>query len=308
MNNLNNSPLVYIVLPVYNGEKYFLEQLMSLYYQNYTNWYLIIVNDWSTDNSEKIARDWISHYNLYDKVKIINKENWWLNSGITRWLEEVKSLCDIHKSDSFVSFCDADDIWTRDKLSIQVEYMIHNSQFWISYHDLVVVNEDWDLVKNSQIWNYWHNDDFLYLSTIWGCFSAITLMFCVKFIDDILPMPLWKKMAQDYWTTLVLSLLGVRFWFINKQLWYRRLRTQSMSKTYQSDFLSVRQEYYRFLQERFPEKNLSYIIRCNKDWMINWRTNGRNLPYIAMRLLFKYPKVFFLCLKMLFYKFINFIS
>ena len=90
---MSKDPLVYIVLCVYNWEKYFLEQLMSLYYQNYTNWYLIIVNDWSSDNSENIARDFISHYNLHDKVMVINKENWWLNSAITVWLKEIKKRC-----------------------------------------------------------------------------------------------------------------------------------------------------------------------------------------------------------------------
>ena len=81
----NLSPLVYIILPIYNWERYFLEQLISIYHQNYKNRYLIIVNDWSTDSSEEIASKFISDYKLKDKVKIIRKENWWLNSAITRW-------------------------------------------------------------------------------------------------------------------------------------------------------------------------------------------------------------------------------
>ena len=85
MEELNNkNPLVYIVMPCYNGEKYLLEQLMSIYYQNYTNRYLIFVNDGSTDNSENILRDWISHYNLHDKVMVINKKNGGVNSAVQR--------------------------------------------------------------------------------------------------------------------------------------------------------------------------------------------------------------------------------
>jgi hypothetical protein len=44
-------------------------------------------------------------------------------------LEEVKKLCDIHNTDSLVAYCDADDIWTRDKLEVQVNYMVENPEY-----------------------------------------------------------------------------------------------------------------------------------------------------------------------------------
>ena len=81
---MNETPLVYITMPCYNGEKYLLDQLMSIYYQNYTNRYLIFINDGSTDNSEQIIRDWISHYNLYNKVRVITKENGGVMSAVQK--------------------------------------------------------------------------------------------------------------------------------------------------------------------------------------------------------------------------------
>lgn len=296
----SKTPLVYIVLPIYNGEKYFLEQLMSLYYQNYTNWFLIIVNDWSIDNSETIARDWVSHYNLHEKVKILNKENWWVTSAVQRWLEEIMNLCDIEKSDSYVAYCDADDIWTRDKMLIQVNYMVNHPEYGLSYHDLAIVDENWWFLKPSQLDKYWHNESFLYNSTIWGYFSSISMMYRVKYVKYILPMPIWKEFAQDYWTSLVLSLLNVGIWFMDKSLCYRRMRESSLSKVHNQDFFISRQKYYKFLQERFLEKDLSYIISCNQDWMINRRKYGR--LYMVFRMFFKYPRVFFLCFRMWFYK------
>jgi glycosyltransferase involved in cell wall biosynthesis len=70
-----NKPLVYIVLPCYNSEKYLLEQLMSIYNQNYQNWFLIFVNDGSTDSSLEIAKKFTKDYNLEEKVKIISQKN-----------------------------------------------------------------------------------------------------------------------------------------------------------------------------------------------------------------------------------------
>lgn len=297
----NDNPLVYIVLPVYNWEKYFLEQLMSLYYQNYTNWYLIIVNDWSTDNSENIARDFISHYNIHDKVKVINKENWWLYSAITIWLEEIKKMWDINNSDSLVSYCDCDDIWARSKLQIQVNYMVNHPKCWLSYHDLATIDENWALVKTSQLKWYWHNESFVYIATVWWFFTATEMMFKVKYINDILPMPLWFHMNQDYWTALVLSLLDVKISYIDETPVYHRSYF-SLSKKQKKNFFEWRLYYYKFLQERFPEKDLSYIIWCNEDWMINWRKNWKPLIYVWIMLLIKYPKIFFLYLRMKLYK------
>ena len=181
--------------------------------------------------------------------------------------------------------------------------MLDHMYCWLSYHDLVIIDENWIIINNSLLKRYWHNDSFIYVSTVWWCITASEIMFRVKYISDILPMPLWKVMAQDYWTILVLSLLWAKFWFINKWLAYHRTISTSMSKQYKDKFRISRQEYYKFLQERFPEKDLSYIIRCNEDWMINRRKNGRNIPYIVFRLMLKYPKVFLLCLRMFLYGF-----
>ena len=136
-----NKPLVYIVLPCYNSEKYLLEQLMSIYNQNYQNWFLIFVNDGSTDSSLEIAKKFAKDYNLEEKVKIISQKNSWVNSAVQKWLEEITVMCDIDNTDSLVAYCDSDDIWTREKLSIQVGFMVENPDCSMSFHDLVFIVE-----------------------------------------------------------------------------------------------------------------------------------------------------------------------
>ena len=46
-----NQPLVSIIMPVYNCEKYVSEAIDSVCNQSYKNWELLIVNDGSTDKS-----------------------------------------------------------------------------------------------------------------------------------------------------------------------------------------------------------------------------------------------------------------
>lgn len=61
-----NSPLVSVVVPVYNGEKYINDLLISLEAQTYQNFEAIFINDGSTDDSEKIL------LNIVKKPRIIS--------------------------------------------------------------------------------------------------------------------------------------------------------------------------------------------------------------------------------------------
>ncbi len=304
---MKKNPLVYIILPVYNWENYFLEQLMSLYYQNYTNWFLIIVNDWSTDSSEIIAKDFIFHYNLHNKIKILRKKNWWLNSAIQRWLEEVKKMCDIHKSDSLISYCDCDDIWTRNKLSVQVEYMNNHSECWLLYSNLLMINEYWELT-DIQLWDkYYNSGDFVHISTIWIFCIAGTIIFRSEYIDDVIPMPRHPWMAQDVRTLIVLSLLGVKIHYLNKKIfYYRKLNTwlqwklESRSKDIQNQ---TRINYFTFLKERFSDMDIvSYVYQYNYDRYIKWYNKWYSQFIVYFLILFKYPKIFFLWLKAVLYR------
>ncbi len=64
-------PIVSIVLPVYNGEKYLAQSIKSVINQTFEDWELIIVNDCSNDNSPKIMR---SFAKKDSRIKIINNK------------------------------------------------------------------------------------------------------------------------------------------------------------------------------------------------------------------------------------------
>ncbi len=299
---MKKEPIVYIILPIYNGEKYFLEQLMSIYHQTYTNWYLIIINDWSTDSSESIAKKFIKDYDLHDKVKILKKENWGLNSGIQKWLEEVKRICNINKSDNLVAYCDCDDIWTRNKLAVQVEYMVSHPECGLLYCNLLMIDENWRLT-DIQLWDkYYNSGDFIHISTIWIFCIATTMIFKSEYIDDIVPMPTYPWMAQDIRTLMVLSLLGVKILYLNKKLcYYRKLNTwmqwklESKPKNIQNQ---TRMNYFIFLKKRFSDMDVvSYVHQYNYDRYIKWYNKWYSLITIYLLMLFKYPKIFFLWLK-----------
>ena len=72
MNEQEKLPLISIVVPVYNQEKYLTQCLDSLVNQTYENIEIIVVNDGSTDRSSEICHQYASKFS---HVKIVHQEN-----------------------------------------------------------------------------------------------------------------------------------------------------------------------------------------------------------------------------------------
>ena len=105
--------LVSIVVPVYNAEKFISETINSVLNQTYKNWELLLVNDCSKDNSEKIIKEYIQK----DKrIKLMNNE---VNSraAISR-NNGIKAA-----KGRFICFLDADDLWDKEKLEKQIKFI-----------------------------------------------------------------------------------------------------------------------------------------------------------------------------------------
>ena len=91
-------PLVSIVIPVFNVEKYLSECLDSVISQNYDNLEIICVNDGSTDNSYRI----LERYQKGDqRIVLINQNNLGLAAARNTGLRFANG--------SFVMFVDSDD-------------------------------------------------------------------------------------------------------------------------------------------------------------------------------------------------------
>ena len=56
---INNSPLVSVIVPVYNAEKFIKGTIKTVIDQTYENWELLLVDDCSTDKSVKIIKEYL---------------------------------------------------------------------------------------------------------------------------------------------------------------------------------------------------------------------------------------------------------
>jgi glycosyltransferase involved in cell wall biosynthesis len=106
------NPLISVILPVYNAEKFLNESINSILEQTYTHFELIIVNDGSTDASQSI----IDHYSD-PRIRKINHTQ---NKGLVASLNEAIVSA---KGDMIVRM-DADDIAFKDRVQKQVQYLL----------------------------------------------------------------------------------------------------------------------------------------------------------------------------------------
>lgn len=112
MRMMVTEPLVSAIIPVYNGERYLAEAIESAIGQTYRPVEVIVVDDGSTDGSAEVARRFgdamCYHSQVHSGMAVA------LNHGVELALGD------------FLAFLDADDVWMRDKLALQVSCFAEN--------------------------------------------------------------------------------------------------------------------------------------------------------------------------------------
>jgi glycosyltransferase involved in cell wall biosynthesis len=102
---------VSIIIPVKNGERFLASALDSVVAQTFTRYEIIVVDGHSTDRTAEIARS-------YGAVRYICQTGLGLSHAYNTGIETARG--------EFVAFLAADDMWTPDKLSVQVDYLMNN--------------------------------------------------------------------------------------------------------------------------------------------------------------------------------------
>jgi glycosyltransferase involved in cell wall biosynthesis len=136
LNSDNLLPIVSIVTPVYNSEKYIEDTIESVLKQTYPHWEMIIVNDCSTDNTRSI----IEKYAKVDmRIHIINNTKN-IGAALSRnvALETAKGR--------YIAFLDSDDVWFPEKLTVQIEFM-EQKKLVLTYSSYIVIDQNGNYIN-----------------------------------------------------------------------------------------------------------------------------------------------------------------
>ena len=131
-------PLISIITPTYKSRDYIDHTIESVISQTYDNWELIVVDDASMDGIEDYIRE---KYND-SRIKVFVKN---INEGAAR----ARNYAIDNASGDFLAFLDSDDVWDKEKLSKQVNFMMNNN-YAFTFTSYMIVDES-NLEMNKEV-------------------------------------------------------------------------------------------------------------------------------------------------------------
>lgn len=127
-------PLLTVVIPVYNVEKYLDRCLKSILIQEWKNYDIILVDDGSTDRSPQICDDYVK---AYDFISVIHKENGGLSEARNTGLSQAKG--------EYIYFPDSDD-WLEPDTFIALAEALESQKFDIISFNREFVKGEEDVI------------------------------------------------------------------------------------------------------------------------------------------------------------------
>ncbi|MES2893448.1 MAG: glycosyltransferase [Bacteroidota bacterium] len=115
---MDNNPLVSVIVPCYNHERFVEQCIRSIKAQTYQEIQLIIIDDGSTDGSAAVIKGLQSEFNFIFESK--------KNEGLTRTLNYAIGK---YASGKYISILASDDYWFPEKIKLQVKFMEANSNY-----------------------------------------------------------------------------------------------------------------------------------------------------------------------------------
>jgi glycosyltransferase involved in cell wall biosynthesis len=114
--------LISAIVPVYNGDRYLAAAIASILAQNYAPLEILVIDDGSTDDTAKIANQFQQH------IRYIYQPNCGAPSARNVGLNMANG--------EVIAFLDADDIWSKHKLALQIDILTKNPsvEVVLGYH------------------------------------------------------------------------------------------------------------------------------------------------------------------------------
>ena len=121
-------PLVSIIIPTYNHANFLGKALRSLLDQTFKNWEALVIDNQSSDGTNKIIKKFkdsrIKYFKISNKGIIAKSRNLGIKASKGKW----------------IAFLDSDDWWTKNKLEVCVKNISRNVD--LIYHDLEIVYDE----------------------------------------------------------------------------------------------------------------------------------------------------------------------
>lgn len=300
---MDSSPLVSIVMSVYNAEKYLSQAIDSILTQTYKNIEFIIIEDCSTDNSVEIINEFAK---IDSRIKVIRKYE---NKAMSGFIENLNIGISEAKG-KYIARMDADDICYQHRLEKQVDFLEKNKDIFIVGSQMDLIDEDNNVIgemiaecDNQSIYEkmltriqlyhpaiMFRNENVFYREKIWYCedYDLYLRMMCEG-----------KKMANINQKLLKYRLLNssisrkntkvVKYMFLSKifEMYNERKKSDSPNDSYDEieveNYLNILNLSYRnsladlkravrICKKNGYKENLSFLVKKINKYYPNYNT------------------------------------
>lgn len=136
-------PLVTVITPSYNHEKYIGECIRSVLSQTYPHWEMIVVDDASCDATVERAKEYATRDN---RITIFTHQQ---NHGIYKLADTYNEALLVAKGD-LVAILEADDLWVQDKLEHQVPFF-EDPDVVLGYGNRKIIDEAGNILRSTEL-------------------------------------------------------------------------------------------------------------------------------------------------------------
>ena len=212
-----NPPLITVVMPAYNAERYVLDALTSVTHQTWENLEIIVIDDGSKDSTFEVVR---SHAKSDPRVRIIRQKNAGVSAARNAGLESAQG--------QYVAFLDADDVWKPEKLAAQMQVFLSKDDIGLVHTGVMDIDSAGNPSPPTESWEGVEGDAFrrLIRSNPICCSSVMVRKELVR-----PPFPAFaiNRLAEDWllWTTLAMR---CRFGYVNRPLVCYRTHSTGTSR------------------------------------------------------------------------------
>ena len=288
--------LISVIIPVHNVEKYIKNCLISVFDQTYKNIEVILINDFSTDKTVKIAK---SFQKRYLNLRIINLKShgYKKKSGIST----ARNLGIKFAKGKFIALLDADDFWSKEKLDLQIK-LIKNKT--LCFTDVKYLYEDSrDIFQRTfrYLINFISKTFFIkHLSFINNISPSSVLIkkevfnhlkFGIDFesqgIEDI---DMWLRIDRKYPDSFI---------YLNKQVTTILKRRGSVSSSYLVQYVRAIQLYAKnfLLTKNYKDFNKFLIGTIIRFIFLFLKNNYKKIKIITITIIFILTSIYFLIFK-----------
>lgn len=243
-----NKPLVSIITPAFNCKDTIKETYESIKNQTFESWEWVVVEDHSKDDTFEYIKELIKDDN---KVALLQTDK---NSGAA----VARNLGIEKASGKYIAFLDSDDLWKKEKLSHQIQFMQENNYFFtFTNYDLLYSDGK---IKQHRIKYDIITYKKLLKSNHVGC---LTVIYDSEALGKVF-MPLDCIKREDHGAWLDITKRGVNAYRLDEYLSVYRIGENTVSSN-KIKMMKYQYKLYRNHEKFGAIKSLWYVLICSAN-------------------------------------------